>query len=159
MFKDNLKILLHKQSLFVFVLKILGALSRHSVFDGIIQNSTLVLAKLNVRIIGPKSSTNARGLAEQWKAMMPADGQEFFKITSVTKDTAYTEIHLHCPLRGSGDLKACHKLMNYDRQLMKSIGGQLVVLSSQSNSGQSFCQLAIRKSNQSTTDLTPAHKA
>jgi hypothetical protein len=159
MFKDKLKILLHKQRIFVFVLNILGALSRHSVFDDIVQKSTLILAKLNVSVIDPKFPTDVMGLAQQWKAMMPVDGQEFFKITSVTKDTAYTEIHLHCPLRDSGNVRACYKLMNYDRQLMKSIGGQLIVLTSQSNSGQSFCQLAIRKSNQPTTDLTPAHKA
>ena len=97
-------------------------------------------------------------LAESWKEMMPPDGQEYFKISAVTEDTAYTEIHLHCPLRATGNVKACYKLMNYDHSLMKAIGGQLIVLESQSNSGKGYCRLAIRKADQPVDDLIPAHQ-
>ena len=96
--------------------------------------------------------------AEAWQQLMPPDGQEYFKIAEVSADTAYTEIHLHCPLRGSGDVQACYKLMNYDRKLMEKVGGQLIVLESQSNSGESFCKLAIRKKGADVSDLIPAHK-
>ncbi|MEM6831190.1 MAG: hypothetical protein AAF551_11810 [Bacteroidota bacterium] len=47
--------------------------------------------------------------------------------------------------------------MNYDRALMKNIGGSLTVLESQSNSGQQYCRLAIRKLEDPTDDLLPAH--
>lgn len=76
---------------------------------------------------------------------MPPNQQELFRVTHIEDDTAYAEIHLHCPLRGTGDGEACHKLMHYDRSLMRSVGGSLEVLNSQATSGKSFCQLAIRK--------------
>lgn len=88
---------------------------------------------------------------------MPPDGQKHFKISEIKDDTAYTEIHLHCPLRGSGNAHACYKLMNYDRKLMEAVGGQLVVLESQSNSGEKYCKLAIRKRGESVDDLQQAH--
>lgn len=88
---------------------------------------------------------------------MPPDGQEFFKIGEYDEKTAFTEIHLHCPLRGTGNVEACHKLMNYDRQLMDQVGGQLIVLESQSNSGKHYCQLAIRKKGDGISDLKAAY--
>ena len=54
--------------------------------------------------------------------MMPPNDQEFFRVTEVTKEAAYAEIHLNCPLRGTGDGKACHALMNYDRSLDEGCG-------------------------------------
>ena len=84
--------------------------------------------------------------------------KEYFKIDEITEDTAYTKIHLECPLKGTGNVEACYKLMNYDRSLMKAIGGELVVLESQSNSGKNYCRLAIRKQGQDISDLIPAHK-
>ncbi|NMH88922.1 hypothetical protein [Flavivirga algicola] len=106
----------------------------------------------------PKYADNVHELAETWKKMMPIDGQDFFKITKVSNDTAYTEIHLHCPLRGTGNAEACYKLMNYDRTLMEEIGGKLVVLESQSNSGKNYCSLAIREKGRNMNDLIQAHK-
>ena len=89
---------------------------------------------------------------------MPPDGQEYFKVTGFDEQTAYTEIHLPCPLRGSGNPHACYRLMNYDRQLMKKVGGELVVLESQSNSGKPYCKLAIRKQGADLSDLKQAHE-
>ena len=49
--------------------------------------------------------------------------------------------------------------MNYDRKLMRNVGGNLVVLESQSNSGKPFFKLAIIKKELPIDDLVPAHKA
>lgn len=149
---------LEKQAVFNQTLKTLHFLSQWKVSRWSIVPLTRFLAQVNVLLNRPKKAIDAEQLASRWKEMMPPDGQEYFKIREVTSDTAYAEIHPHCPLRGSGNPGKCHEFMNYDRQLMKSVGGQLVVLESQSNSGKNYCQLAIRKEGANTSDLQPAHK-
>lgn len=146
------------QRVFNFILKILAFFAKRNAFAKLTHWATQKNATLNLKINRPKPATQVADLAKSWKELMPYDGQEFFKISSITEDTAYTEIHLHCPLRGTGNVEACYKLMNYDRRLMKGIGGKLVVLESQSNSGKAFCSLAIRKESAGTDDLIPAHK-
>ena len=136
-------------------LQFLAFCSKRRNFDRFTRWATLQTARLNIFLNRPKASKEVENLAKTWQSLMPPDGEEFFK---VTEDTAYTEIYLHCPLRGSGDVDACYKLMNYDRKLMEKVGGQLVVLESQSNSGKPFCSLAIRKKRASIKDLIPAHE-
>lgn len=110
-------------------------------------------AELNIRLNKPERAHELTDLAQTWKSLMPFDGQDNFKIKEVTADTAFAEIHLHCPLRGTGNVDACHKLMNYDRTLMKAVGGELVVLETQSNSGKNYCSLAIRRTGDNMSDL------
>lgn len=153
-----MKKLLEKQAVFFLTLKILAVFARRSYFDQITLWMTRAFAKLNVRLNQAKPVTEVTALAAAWQEMMPPDGQEFFKITEVTSDTAFAEIHLHCPLRATGDVHACYKLMNYDRSLMQAVGGELVVLESQSNSGKNYCRLAIQKAGQDMKDLIPAHQ-
>ena len=105
----------------------------------------------------PAKANDAKELANTWQQLMPPDGKAFFKIKDTDQETAFVGIHVHCPLRGTGDAHACHRLMNYDRQLMKQVGGQLIVLDSQSNSGKDYCRLAIRTEGANVDDLTPAH--
>lgn len=152
-----MKKFLERQFVFNTTLKILAFLSRRKAFHRLTQWATQQSAQLNLYLNQPKSSDNIEDLAQTWQQLMPPDGQHFFKIAEITPDTAYIEIHLHCPLRGSGDVNACYKLMNYDRQLMDKTGGQLIVLESQSNSGKPYCRLAIRKKGDDVADLTPAH--
>ena len=153
-----MKKLLEKLVVFRATLKVLAFFAQREIFSSLTEWATRSSAKLNILINKPRPSQKINELAETWQKMMPPDGREFFKIAEITADTAYTEIHLHCPLRGTGNVEACYKLMNYDRSLMKAIGGELIVLESQSNSGKNFCRLAIRKSGEDTSDLTPAHK-
>ena len=153
-----MKKLLEKQVVFNGTLKFLSAFAKGRHFHYITRLLTSGFAKLNLLLNKPSKPTDIQGLAETWQKLMPPDGQQYFKITEVTGDTAFTEIHLHCPLRGSGNPHACHRLMNYDRKLMEKVGGQLVVLESQSNSGQPYCKLAIRKQGVSIADLTAAHE-
>lgn len=145
-------------STFVRVLKILAFFSRRRIFDRFTCVLTKKNAILNIRLNNPIITNNVSDLAETWKKLMPSDGQHLFKITELSENTAYAEIHLHCPLRGTGDVEACHKLMNYDRTLMEKVGGELVVLESQSNSGKNYCSLAIREKGENMNDLIPTHK-
>ena len=153
-----MKKLLEKQVVFNATLKMLAFFAQRKRLDKITQWSTKASAQLNVFLNKPKPTENVEELAEAWKKMMPKDGQEFFKISEVTADTAFTEIHLHCPLRDTGNVEACYKLMNYDRRLMEVIGGELIVLESQSHSGKNYCRLAIKKQGDDTSDLIPAHQ-
>ena len=154
-----MKELLEKQAVFSIVLKGLSFFAKRSVFDGLTYWATKQVANLNLFLNKPIRAQEIDELATTWQEVMPPDGQNFFKVAEITQDTAFAEIHLHCPLRGSGDVMACYKLMNYDRHLMEEVGGELVVLESQANSGKSFCKLAIRKKGADLSDLTPAHKA
>lgn len=149
---------LEKQIVFNRLLKLLSILAKCDVSERLISLITTLLARFNLLMNKPEHGNDVKTLAETWKALMPPDGQQYFKISEITNDTAYVEIHLHCPLRGSGKVETCHKFMNYDRRLMKSVGGSLTVLESQSNSGDPFCRLAIRKLEHNTDDLIPAHK-
>ena len=147
---------LEKLSVFKSGLKLYAFLALKG-FSGLVRWLTSVSAWLNLKLNKPDKEDTTEALAETWVDLMPPDGRELFKIASIEGDTAYTEIHLHCPLRGSGNVKACHQLMNYDRKLMDKVGANLVVLESQSNSGKPFCRLAIRKHGLPTDDLVPAH--
>ncbi len=153
-----MKKFLEKQAVFTATLRVLAAFSRRKSLNGLTRWATTASAKLNLRLNRPAPAQSVGELARTWQSLMPPDGQEYFRIAEVTGDTAYTEIHLACPLRGTGDTAACHRLMNYDRQLMRATGGELIVLESQSNSGKGFCRLAIRRKGQDTSDLRPAHQ-
>jgi hypothetical protein len=149
---------LEKQAVFNFTLKILAFFSQRKWGKSLTSWATTQTANLNLLLNKPKKAVNTEELAKTWQQLMPPDGQENFKIKEITDDTAITEIHLHCPLRGTGNVEACYKLMNYDRKLMDKVGGELIVLESQSNSGKPYCKLAIRKKGADTTDLIPAHQ-
>jgi hypothetical protein len=127
-------------------------------FDGLTRFMTNFSARVTLWAKPEQKAKSPQELANAWKNLMPDDGQEFFPIKEVDERTAEVEIHLHCPLRGSGDPQACYKLMNYDRKLIESLGAHLVVLESQSNSGKNFCRLAIRSLEESVADLIPAHE-
>lgn len=150
---------LEKQAVFNFTLRIFAFFAKRGGFDRFTEKVTTQSAQLNILLNKPKPANDVETLAKTWLELMPPDGQEYFKIEEVTGDTAYTQIHLHCPLRGSGDTHACYKLMNYDRKLMEAVGGQLIVLQSQSDKKHEFCRLAIRKAGDNVDDLVPANQA
>lgn len=77
--------------------------------------------------------------------------------TPDTPATAFGRISVHCPLRGTGDVGACHRLMAYDRALVEGVGGQLVVLASQATPGRTQCEIAIRRRADASDDLRAAH--
>lgn len=95
-------------------------------------------------------------LGDAWQRGFPSRKQ--VPITAVTESTVFAEIHTPCPLRGSGNLQACHRMMEYDRRLLEHAGGQFVVLESQAMSGRSHCRVAMRMAGVDTADLVPAHE-
>ncbi len=152
-----MKKIIEKQVFFNLILEFLSIISKWKISERWIQPITTFLARVNLKLNKPEKTNNIRKLAETWKNLMPPAGQDNFKISTITEDTAYVEIHLKCPLRGTGKVHTCHSFMNYDRELVKKIGGILIVIESQSNSGNNFCKLAIRKTEDKTDDLIPAH--
>ena len=148
---------LEKLVVFQFSLKIFSFFALKKWYR-LVKIQTDFVAWLNLKLNRPQATTSTQELADTWVHLMPPDGRDFFKIDKIEADTAFVEIHLHCPLRGTGDVQACYQLMNYDRALIDKVGGNLVVLESQSNSGRSYCKLAIRKKGLSADDLIPAHK-
>ena len=79
-------------------------------------------------------------------------------ITAVTSDTVFAEIHTPCPLRGTGDVHACYRMMAFDREVLRKANGQFIVLQSQAETGNTFCKVAMRPVGADTADLVPAHR-
>ncbi len=88
--------------------------------------------------------------------MFPSKETNYIK--SIEHASAYAEVRIQCPLRGTGDATACYRLMEYDRAMLEKIGGQLVVLRSQAEPGVEVCEVALRLQGANTDDLIPAHK-
>jgi len=103
-----------------------------------------------------REAHNLEDLGKQWQRGFPSSKQ--VPIKKITTDTVYAEIHTPCPLRDTGDIHACYRMMQFDREVVKKAGGQFIVLSSQATLGNTFCQVAMRRKGMSISDLTPAHK-
>jgi hypothetical protein len=98
----------------------------------------------------------AEGLGQEWERLMPS--RDLARITRLDDGTAYGTIYAHCPLRGTGDVEACHRMMAYDRGLLARNGGRLVVLESQAEPGRTSCVVAIRPFDVDASDLVAAHQ-
>ena len=113
----------------------------------------LAASMASSRNIKPAKSLEELGAA--WQRGFGSPKQ--IPITNITDDTVYAEIHTVCPLRGSGDLRACHRMMEYDRALLERAGGQFVVLDSAAAPGRNKCTVAMRMAGADVSDLTPAY--
>lgn len=127
---------------------------------------TRVLTPLFVRLTrlvrGPRTvEPTAAALGAEWERLLAskktAHVTEVTEATATAPATAFGVISVHCPLRGTGDVQACHRLMAYDRALVEAAGGQFVVLESQATPGLTRCRIAIRPKQDRTDDLVPAH--
>lgn len=114
-----------------------------------------LLGGLTVRAkrLGPQPDVAALG--REWQRSFPST--EDHPITGADAATVYAEIRTNCPLRGTGDTAACHRLMGYDRAIAAAAGGTFVVLRSQAEPGVRVCQVAMRMHGAATDDLVPAH--
>ncbi len=144
--------------LFKSLLKVYAFFSRYEIFDFLTHGLTTAAAFLTVKLNANKQLSQENDLGKVWQELMPEDGKILFIHSKTDNNTSYTEIHLHCPLRATGDLAACHKLMNYDRALLKKFGANLIVLESQANPNTPYCRLAIRPEEFDTKDLMPIHE-
>ncbi|MFN3202852.1 MAG: hypothetical protein ACE366_30950 [Bradymonadia bacterium] len=105
---------------------------------------------------GRRPQTSAEDLAQEWNRLMPRP-RTAFPVVDTDGETAFVEIHVECPLRGSGHAEACWRSMEFDRALIQASGGRLVVMESQSVTGATCCKLAIRPAGADFDDLPVAH--
>ena len=113
------------------------------------------LARTTVRAKRIQPATDLPALAAAWQRGFPSAKQ--VPIQSIDAGTVIAEIQTPCPLRGSGDTRACWRMMEYDRQVARAAGGAFVVLRSQAEPGVTSCRVALRASGADLSDLIPAH--
>lgn len=114
------------------------------------------IAKATIKSKGISEAKNLADLGRQWQRGFPSSKQ--VPIKEISADTVIAEIHTPCPLRATGDVNACYRMMQFDREVVKKAGGQFVVLSSQASPGNTFCTVAMRLRGADITDLIPAHE-
>ncbi len=107
---------------------------------------------------GIRPSTDPAAIAQEWERLLASRRTAHVTSVEPSTGTAYGEISVRCPLRGTGDVQACHRLMAYDRGLVEAAGGQFVVLESQASTGVHTCRIAIRAAGADVSDLVPAHR-
>lgn len=136
-------------------LRISAALAR-SPFHALTETLMRSLGALTLRIQRGRRREGLSAVAHEWQRMFPS--AKMVPIVEETEQTVVAEIHARCPLRGTGDAQACYRMMAYDRRMLETLGGQLVVLESQSVSGHGPCRVAIRKAGEPIDDLVAAHE-
>jgi len=97
-------------------------------------------------------------LGREWERLLGDPRYAHVTRVDASTQTVYGEIVGRCPLRGSGDVAACHRLMAFDRRLMARHHAHFVVLQSQAEHGKHYCQIAIRPQLLDASDLMPAHE-
>lgn len=115
---------------------------------------TLARTTIATKGIGPTHSLEDLGRA--WQRGFPSAKQ--VPITRIDSTTVYAEIHTPCPLRGSGDLAACARMMEYDHVVVERAGGNFVVLESQAQPGVTVCRVAMRRKDAPMHDLRDARE-
>lgn len=128
--------------------------ARRPAFNAVTGALMRALASLAVRAKGIRPARDAADLGAQWQRAFPSAKQ--VPIRRIDGDTVYAEIHTPCPLRGSGDVHACHRMMEFDRAVLARAGGQFVVLHSQAEAGRTFCEVALRRGSAPVSDLVSA---
>lgn len=117
---------------------------------------TRALAQMTVRSRNIRPAPDLAGLGRQWQRAFPSSRQ--VPIESIDDRTVIAQIHTPCPLRGSGDVSACHRMMEFDRRILARAGGQFVVLESQATPGVERCRVAMRMAGDRIDDLRQAHQ-
>jgi hypothetical protein len=139
------------------VLAVLAALARvQGRGAGVALRLIASLGTVIARCREVRESQSPAELGRIWQRAFGATKQ--VPIVAVDATTAYAEIHTRCPLRGTGDLGGCHRMMGYDRAFMREANARFVVLRSQAEPGVSVYRVAIRHHRQrGVDDLVPAH--
>ncbi|MBI4750709.1 MAG: hypothetical protein HY774_19660 [Acidobacteria bacterium] len=131
-------------------------LARREWLNRITHSFMRFLAGVVIRQKQIKPQTTLSELGQAWQQAFPS--VKHHPITKIDDTTVYGEIHTNCPLRGTGDVHACHRMMEFDRTIARQAGGEFVVLRSQSEPGVTVCQVAMRLRGSDTSDLQPAHQ-
>ncbi len=137
------------------VTRMLGRMAQQDYLDPILKLLTVSLAKVTFKSRKGRKRESVEGLTKEWLRMFP---REICSIEKIEDDTGYGLVHADCSLVGTGNVKACYKLMEYDRAMVEAMGGTFVVLESRANPAiKRRCKVAIRKRSDSRKDLIPAH--
>jgi len=137
------------------VLKLVAPIARKPALAFITKTLMVGLAKLTIASRKAKRRESTQELTKEWLRMFP---RETCSIDKVENETGYGLVHANCPLVGTGDVAACYKMMEYDRALMRKIGGELTVIESRANPNvKGACRVAIRKLDDKRDDLIPSH--
>jgi hypothetical protein len=130
--------------------------ARRPRFDAVTGALMRAMARLAIRSKGIRPARDDADLGAQWQRAFPSAKQ--VPVTRIEHGTVYAEIHTPCPLRGTGDVHACWRMMEFDRAVAAHAGGQFVVLRSQAEPGRTHCEVALRRAGAPLTDLVPAHE-
>ncbi|MCB1327763.1 MAG: hypothetical protein KDK35_21205 [Leptospiraceae bacterium] len=103
------------------------------------------MASSVLRQKGARTFKDPGDIGAELQRMFPDRGM--YRIEELRDDGIVMDIHIDCPLRGSGDRAACQRLMTYDRTLASGIGGRLEVLESQAENGGHTCRVYIKPKN------------
>lgn len=152
----NIRNLLIKRSV-QSVLRVSAWMARQERLNALTETCMNLLARATIRTKRIRHADSLEGLGRQWQRGFPSAKQ--VPIKDITADTVFAEIHTPCPLRGTGDVRACHRMMQFDREVVRRAGGQFIVLSSQATPGNAFCRVAMRPLGADVSDLVPAHEA
>ena len=139
------------------MLSALAFLARRPVLAPLSNAITRWMARTTVKAKRIGHAHNTTELGALWQRSFLSKKQ--VPIESTSEQTVIAQIHTRCPLQGSGDLEACHRMMEFDRELMRQVGGQFVVLQSQATPGVNHCRVAMRMQGESLADLSQAHIA
>ena len=142
-----------------FMAGVLGTsawLARRPALNPVTSAVMRAMARTTIRARGLRPAATAAHLGQQWQRAFPSAKQ--VPIRRVDGDTVFAEIHTPCPLRGTGDVHACWRMMEYDREVLRHAGGEFVVLRSQAEPGRTHCEVAMRLKGRGTVDLVAAHQ-
>lgn len=148
----NLLKKIYTMTVFMSVLRFFSPLAKLKFLSIFVRACMHMTAKFVSWVWSANQKQTIEEIAHEWTNQMPKP-HSMFPITKIENGIAYGEIKVHCPLRDTGNPMACYRLMQYDRSLVDSLGGELIVLESQSNSGKNFCQVAIKKKDASWNNL------
>ncbi len=137
-------------------LGVLAFFARRPALAAVSDALSLTLARATIRGRRIKPAIDLAGLGQQWQRAFPSSRQ--VPIEHIDAHTVYAQIHTPCPLRGSGDVHACHRMMAFDRHVVAHAGGQFVVLESQASPGVRRCRVALRLAGEPIDDLHQAHQ-
>ncbi len=116
---------------------------------------TTLLAKLTLLSKKGSKQGTPEAITEEWLRMFP---RGICSLDRIEDGTGYGLVHADCSLVGTGNVQACYKMMNYDRELIKKLGGTLTVVESRADPAVTkHCRVAIRPIGDKRTDLIPAH--
>src|SRR5687767_5374178 len=98
-------------------LAFLAKLARRARWHGLARFILRRLAAASSTIYGVKPAQSPDALGAAWQSVFPSKRMVPIERIDPASETVHARIHVQCPLRGTGDVHACHRLMEYDREV------------------------------------------